>query len=321
MTNLSNEHVADEQTMNDLFAAAYKGDNEEYNRIADSVEDAPDTPETDEPEDVEDEPASSDDSPDSEVDDSSDDASLDGGELDESGEDDSAKAKAELDSLRSELHRYKSDAGRVPYLNRRVQELERQLEDARRSPAPKPDEKVELPAGVRERIERIREVDPETAEAMEEVYKASAAKADEVRAAQEAEIANRRKREDDEYLHNEAQRLFAIIPEAPQVFASDKWKLWKSKLPPNFRALAESSNADEVAEALRNFKVDAERHLGGYDWATTPTAQTQPTAAAQKDRRLTTAPRVRRGVARPVSSDFDVEQAFKEAYEANLRSL
>lgn len=321
MTTLSNEHVADEQTVNDLFAAAYKGDKEEYNRIADSVEEAQDAHETDEPEDVEDEQASSDDSPDSEVDDSSDDAPDNGGELEESNEDDSAKANAELASLRSELHRYKSDAGRVPYLNRRVQELERQLEDTRRSPAPKPDEETELPAGVRERIARIREVDPETADAMEEVYKASAAKADEVRAAQEADITNRRRREDEEYLHNEAQRLFAIIPEAPKVFASEKWKLWKSKLPPNFRALAESSNADEVAEALRNFKVDAERHLGGYEWAPTPTAQTQPAAAVQKDRRLTTAPRVRRGVARQVSSEFDVEQAFKEAYEAGLRSL
>lgn len=320
MTRLSNEHIADEQTVNDLFAAAYKGDTAEYDRIADSVEDAGDTEETDEPEIIEDEEATSDDAPDSEVDDGSDDASVDGGEIEDDSEDDVAKAKAELESLRSDLHRYKSDAGRVPFLNRRVQELERQLEDARRSPAPKPDAKVELPSGVRERIERIREVDPETADAMEEVYKASAAKAEEVRAAQEAEITNRRQREDEEYLHKEAERLFAIIPEAPQVFASEKWRLWKSKLPPNFRALAESSNADEVAEALRNFKVDAERHLGGYDWAPKPVEQS-PSPAATKDRRLTTAPRVRRAAARPVTSEFDVDQIFKEAYEANLRSL
>lgn len=320
MTRLSNEHIADEQTVNDLFAAAYKGDTAEYDRIADSVEDAGDTEETDEPEIIEDEEATSDDAPDSEVDDGSDDASVDGGEIEDDSEDDTAKAKAELESLRSDLHRYKSDAGRVPFLNRRVQELERQLEDSRRSPAPKPDAKVEMPSGVRERIERIREVDPETADAMEEVYKASAAKAEEVRAAQEAEIANRRQREDDEYLHKEAERLFAIIPEAPQVFASEKWRLWKSKLPPNFRALAESSNADEVAEALRNFKVDAERHLGGYDWAPKPVEQS-PSPAATKDRRLTTAPRVRRAAARPVTSEFDVDQIFKEAYEANLRSL
>lgn len=320
MTKLSNEHIADEQTMNDLFAAAYKGDTAEYDRIADSVEDASDTEETDEPEIIEDEEATSDDAPDSEVDDGSDDASVDGGEIEDDSEDEAAKAKAELESLRSELHRYKSDAGRVPFLNRRVQELERQLEDARRSPAPKPDAKVELPSGVRERIERIREVDPETADAMEEVYKASAARAEEVRAAQEAEIANRRQREDEEYLHKEAERLFAIIPEAPQVFASEKWRLWKSKLPPNFRALAESNNADEVAEALRNFKVDAERHLGGYDWAPKPVEQS-PSPAATKDRRLTTAPRVRRAAARPATSEFDVDQIFKEAYEANLRSL
>lgn len=319
MTTLSNEYIADEQTVNDLFAAAYNGDTAEYDRIADSVDDTSDAEETDEPEIIEEEGATSDDTPDSEVDDGSDDASVDGGEIEDDSEDDVAKAKAELESLRSELHRYKSDAGRVPFLNRRVQELERQLEDVRRSPAPTPDDKVELPAGVRERIERIREVDPETADAMEEVYKASAAKAEEVRAAQEAEITNRRQREDGEYLQKEAERLFAIIPEAPQVFASEKWKLWKSKLPPNFRALAESNNADEVAEALRNFKVDAERHLGGYDWAPKPVEQSR--VAATKDRRLTTAPRVRRAAARPVTSEFDVDQIFKEAYEANLRSL
>ena len=320
MSTVSNEHTADEQKVNDLFAAAYNGDDKEYDRILDTVEDDSSAEVTDDPEEVEEEEADSDNTPDSEVDDSSDESSeVDEGEPDNS-DDDEASAKAELASLKSELHRYKSDAGRVPYLNRRVQELERQLQDVKRSPTPKPDEELELPAGVKERIARIREVDPETADAMEETYKANAAQVAQLRAAQEAEIASRRQREDEEYLQKEAERLFTLIPEAPHVFASDKWKLWKSKLPPNFRALAESSNADEVAEALRNFKVDAERHLGGYDWATKQAAK-PATAAASKDRRLSTAPRMRRTVQRPVTSDFDVELAFKEAYEANLRSF
>lgn len=321
MTTLSNEHIADEQKLNDLFAAAYKGDNDEYNRLSESVENTSDSPETDEPETDTEEQASSDDAPDSEVDDGSDDVSNDptGGEPVDDSDDDSTPASVDIESLRQELHRAKSDAGRVPYLNRRVQELERKLEDMSRSPAPKPDAKVDLPTSVKERIDRIREVDPETADAMEEVYRASAAQAAEVRAVQEADIAKRREKEDNEYLQNEAQRLFAIIPEAPQVFASDKWKLWKSKLPPNFRALAESSNADEVAEALRNFKVDAERHLGGYEWATPAAQAVVTTAAASRDRRLATAPRVRKPAARPITSEFDAEALFKEAYEANLR--
>lgn len=330
MSNLSNTHIADEQDINDLFAAAYSGDTEAYNRIADTVDE--DEPEVTDDSDTDAGVATPDEvDPNGEVEDGSDDVpDNDDADADGSEEEESA-ATDPTASLREELHRYKSDAGRVPYLNRRVQELERQLQDAKlASPATKPGDAAGLPDELKRKIDRMREVDPDTADVMEATYQAAAAEAQKAMAAQQAMLAAQREREDQEHLQRETQRLLTAFPEAQEVFRSEKWKTWKSRLPDNFRRLAESSHADEVAEALRNFKVDAERYLGGYDWgvkqpattAATTTAAAPSSVAAKaseaRQRRLATSPSVRNGGARADTSAFDAEAAFAAAYKNNL---
>ena len=69
---------------------------------------------------------------------------------------------AEIARLNKELHRLRSDAGRVPYMQRRLQEVERELRNSKLShnvaddKNASPDQKVTLPEKVVKRIEALR---------------------------------------------------------------------------------------------------------------------------------------------------------------------
>lgn len=325
----SNDNPTDtEQDLNALFAAAYSGDDKETTRLMTAEGSEPEATTT-EDEDTTDEQASSDEdtSTDEQVDAASGDQTTENSDEQAATEE---SANSELEALRTDLHRYKSDAGRVPFLNRRVQELERQLQDASRTPAPKPETAGDLPPNLKAKVDRLREVDPDMADTLEETYKTIAAEHNKLAAAQLRDIEIRRQSEDNAYATDQYTRLVNVFPEAPQVFASQKWKDWKSRLTPNYRALAESSNADEVAEALRNFKVDAERHMGGYDWATRTTTEVAPPAqqsqraavtAASRAQRLSQSTQNKSVAARNDTSDVDLESIFKDAYDAGIESF
>lgn len=316
-TNLSNENINDEQDVNvdELFAASYAGNSEEVSRLQAGLALEDNDPGTSEsPDDTAEE------SEGSEVTDEG----IDGTD-NEDGEDseqpnDNPPAEDEVSALRAELHRAKSDAGRVPFLNRRVQELERKLSDMARAPASVPEDE-DLPQALKAKLDKLRELDPELAETMEESYRASASKTAALAKAQEDSIRIQREREDSEFISQQFTLLTNEFPEAPKVFQSEKWKKWKDALPPAFRALAESSYASEVAEALRNFKVDAERHFGGYEWAPakeTPTPERAAAVAQSRAQRLSASSSTKSTPARRVDAETDAAALFEAAYKKAL---
>lgn len=323
---LSNPNNEDEQVINTqadndadvtaLFNAAYSGNTDDVNRLSESVADEVVEDDTTTDENV---------SEDGQVNEAA--VSIEPGSetVDEATpatpQDSSAE---EIARLKEELHRAKSDAGRLPFLNRRVQELERQLTKVP-SPAAKPGETEELPPHLKEKIARMREIDPDNADLMEEIYRANAAKAAEVANAFNTAQQLAAEREEEEYVRSEYNKVVNAIPEAEAVFRSSEWKQWVGMLTPNHRAMAESSNANEVITALQAFAVDAERHLGGYKWkatpavntATTPEPQVSATArAAETSRaaRLSSSATVKGSAAR-ATAELDAEALFKEAYE------
>lgn len=230
----------------------------------------------------------------------------------------------ELASLKQELHRAKSDAGRLPHMQRRVQELERELTKLR-TPASKPDNDEVIPAKLKERIERLKEIDPDLAELIETSHSENAAATRELAAAYERSIKLQQEREEAEYVSREYDKVISAVPEAEEVFRSPEWSRWVGMLSPNHRAMAESSDANEVLTALAAFKVDATNYFGGYKWGdTTTTSKPEPQVspsvrAAENSRanRLASSATVKPAAAR-ATTELDLEDLFKQAFDNEI---
>jgi len=327
--NLSNANNEDEQSITDgddsqleaLFAASYSGNDEEASRLQkEAAGDDDTTTETTEgtvPNETVDE------------DDSIQIASSNLNEEDQTTTEQTQDSSTdEIASIREQLHRAKSDAGRVPHLNRRVQELERELTRLR-TPAAKPESTTDLPANLKTKLEKMKEIDPETAELMEEMYRTANSRTEEIAAAYERYTSTQAQREDEAHLRSEYEKVVSAIPEAEEVFRSPEWENWKSRLTPAHRAMADSIHANEVVTALQAFKVDAQNLFGGYKWGKPPTTPT-PSAPPQKSAaaraaensrasRLATSATVKEGTARANTAELDLEALFKSAYEDGIR--
>lgn len=326
-TNLSNANNEDEQTIKTaseednlkaLFAASYSGNTEESDRLhaepVGTTEEAEPTEPT-EPNEEEEVAVNTDDS--IQI------ASTTQTPAEEAATQTPDPSTDELASVREQLHRAKSDAGRVPHLNRRVQELERELTKLR-TPAATPDTPAAIPAHLKTRLEKMKEIDPETAELMEEMFKAANGRTEEVAASYQRYTDLQQQREEEAHLQAEYSKVIAAIPEAEDVFRSPEWENWKSRLTPNHRAMADSIHANEVVSALQAFRVDAQTLFGGYKWgqqaapATPPApAQSSPTARAvetSRQNRLANSTTVKDGAAR-ATNEPDLEALFKSAYQ------
>lgn len=127
-------------------------------------------------EEVEDDTVTKDETSDDEVVETKDEAASDSAAS--KPEDTKTEVPDELNALKAELHRLKSDAGRVPHMQRRQQELERELRDLKlsrkveesTSTTAKP---AELPEALKTRIEKLKEIDPDLAETLEVMAKTS----------------------------------------------------------------------------------------------------------------------------------------------------
>jgi hypothetical protein len=167
--------------------------------------------------------------------------------------DEVTKLREQLAKLEKDNHSLRSQAGRVPHVQRRLQELDKKLADLEKSAAPssQPNDKV-LAA-----LKGIKETDPELAEsvataianAMAEVAASSHNVAKETLTtlrAVEAESAHA----------SEMDRLLTMYPNAKEIFASPHWKEWKTTQTDVWKAAASSDNADDVAEAFERYSRD-----------------------------------------------------------------
>lgn len=172
----------------------------------------------------------------------------------------------------------------------------------------------------------MREIDPEMADTLEEMYRESVRPAAEVADAYGRYTKNQQQREDEQYLQSEYGKVIAAIPEAEAVFRSPEWEDWKKRLTPNHLAMADSIHSNEVITALQAFQHDAVHLFGGYKWKPTPVetvtttpAQTQssPTARAvenSRQARLTNSTTVKAEAGR-ATNEPDLDALFKSAYQ------
>lgn len=157
----------------------------------------------------------------------------------------SLKIKRDNDALR----------GRVPYLNRKVDELQRLVSQR---PAPVKESAAKV-AGMSEgkfatKLAEARAVDPALADLLEAMRDEIVNPLrEEIATKTEQTAAQLREKEELELWHAEKAKLLERIPQADEVFRLPLYKEWKKTLPENQLRLANSIYADDVEIMLKRF--------------------------------------------------------------------
>lgn len=234
----------------------------------------------------------------------------------------------ELARLKRELHILKSDAGRVPYMQRRLQELERELRTNKlSSPAAKAAPATDgstpeaaynaLPEKVRKRIDALREIDPDMADTLQEMAEAlSSENTTRINEATTTLVEAEREKEEGQFLDTQYALLTQEIPYAPQVFQSPEWKEWKSTLSPARLQMAESIYADEAKVAIGAFVYDMQAKYGGnqQQQAAPPVEQTEDGSKVkeQRDRKLAASTNSKSVAGKRTKAEDDEAALFSE---------
>lgn len=236
----------------------------------------------------------------------------------------------ELETLKRELHQYKSDAGRMPFIQRRMAELERELRaykarevaPTQGNPSKVDTSKVEIDPEVQKQIDELKEIDPVLAKTMETIAKTAIGAANQARSSAVEEVTKQEQEAEDYRFYTEQKSiLLQQVPQADAIFQTPQWQQWKQGLSPGRRAMAESGYADDVVTALHAFAADMQRQYGTAQPA--PAAQpTQPVATTPektevteaRERKVATAATVHNPSAKKPEV-FDEQAAFREIYK------
>ena len=262
-----------------------------------------------------------------------DDDSQDEPDEDESNEKEAAESAASKpgnkdEDLQAELHRLRSDAGRVPFLQRQLEQLKRELraqkarttqpssEGSKPVPASPADlSSIELDPETKKDIEEMREVDPVLAKTMERVAKMAIYTANS-RAEHVVDTFTKAEQEEAETRHLMEQKaiLAQKVPQHDQIFQSREWSEWKETLTPGQRAMAESSWASDVEQAIYAFAAEMRRRNGVQESAAGNTNPPQDSAVRKaRQEKVKTSPAVKPTTAKH-SEEFDADKAFMEMY-------
>lgn len=220
-----------------------------------------------------------------------------------------------------EIQRLRSDAGRVPFLQRKMAELERELRATKartsqttldKNGKPTVDVKdVVLDEETQREIDELKEIDPVMARLVERVAKSSLAAA---RGSADHVVTTftqaEQEREDYEFLESQKAELVREVPQADEIFALPQWKEWKDTLTPGQRALAESSYASEVKQAIYAFAAVMQQNQA-------PVAPAAPAAASkleeERARKVGSSAEVKASAAKK-TVEFDENAYFEQMY-------
>lgn len=321
----SNHETEQDLTFAQLSEAISNGTNADLSRLMAGTEEAAQEPEVAAEEVVEDEPSPATDSPED-----GEPATEEGEEPDKVETPEAAAAASPEEDIQKELHRLRSDAGRVPYMQRRMQELERELRAIKaRTPQSTATadavstEGVEIPAHLKKKYDQIRETDTDLADTLEETAKLQIAFArSQGSQAVESALQAQQEEEDRRFFEEQKSQLLQMVPEADRIFAMPEWRQWKESLTPGRKALASSGYAVEMAQALHAFAIDYQAARGQpvIQQPTTATPAAAPAVTPEnptqvaRERKVTTAAPVSTPAARTTKA-LTEEQQFREFYD------
>lgn len=172
--------------------------------------------------------------------------------------DELVKLREQLAKLESDNHALRSQAGRVPHVQRRLQELDKRLEElSKRATSPSSQTLDKIKPKLQERLKALKETDAELAELLEgSITDAISGVAEDAFSREKETLTLLREVESNEHREQEVNRLLEMYPNAPDVFRSDAWKSWKKEQTDAVKALAGSDNADDVSFAFEKYAKD-----------------------------------------------------------------
>lgn len=298
---------SEEELADQILTAVSEGNSEEMDRLF-TVDLTPDA----EPDETED---SDEDSSDETEQNSTDEESDGQTAATDSDEDEEAStttqqsdpATDKLAQLEQELHNAKAAVGRMAAMQSRLAQLERQLKQTNAKPDKAKQEAEDSEKRLRDRIAKLKEIDPDTAEILETMIE----QRPKTQPTQEqtADAGN-----DD--VGEEYYKLLHHHPDADTIFKHPSWHAWKNSLTPDQLAWASSSKADHVAVALNAYK----QYMQGFKMPTQQATQAPPVedvVDATKQARERKLKRSADSSDTPVKKQpkFDESRFFNEAYE------
>lgn len=169
-----------------------------------------------------------------------------------------AALKEQYEKVTKENHSLRSQAGRVPHVQRRIQELDKKLEElTKRNASPSSQPSATIQPKIAELLKGVKETDPELADTIAAAIAAATdGVAGEMRASEENTLRLLRTQEVNSYQAEQTQALLEQYPNAPEVFASPSWKEWKESQSDRIRGLAQSDTADDVSFAFEKYARD-----------------------------------------------------------------
>ncbi len=210
--------------------------------------------------------------------------------------DELTKLREQLETLRKENHAMKSQAGRVPHMQRRLQELDKRLEEftkAQTSPSSQPSTK--LKGKLEEALKGIKETDPDLADA---IAKSVEMAIDGVAADTHTRNLEQTKAEREEvlkqYREEQTDELLEMYPNAGEVFNSTHFKQWVSQQSRGIQQLVNSDTAADVSAAFERYAEDMRRMHPELNKQTQAKVEDQPDAEAAARAKQVEAERLRK---------------------------
>lgn len=288
---------SEEELAEQILAAVSDGNNEDMDRLfsvelqpdaaSEEEEDSNDSPDTDEEEEAVEES-------DGQADEEDSDAGTTTQEL--------TPAEERLAQLEQKLAAANAAVGRMASMQSRLAQLERELKKQPKPKSKEEKEAEEAEAALDERINKLAEIDPDTAD----ILKALRQKAPKKEAAQEPVDDGI-----DPVVQEEYFKVLQTHTDADAIFKHPYWHMWKEKLSPEQRAWAESSRSDQVIVAINHFKEFVQ---GFGKTAEAPAAvDVVDTTKLNRERKLL---RSADSSDKPVkkSPKFDEDSFFQESY-------
>lgn len=179
-------------------------------------------------------------------------------EGDDPPKDELSELREQLQKMQKENHALRSQAGRMPHVQRKIKELDAKLEELnQRAASPSNRPSAAINEKVKDALKGIGETDPELATAIAQaVATAISGQEDHILSREQETLKLLREQEYSAYQSAEVERLLEVYPNAPEVFNSPSWKQWKSKQTERVLALAESDSADDVFLAFDIYAKD-----------------------------------------------------------------
>lgn len=227
-----------------------------------------------------------------------------------------ADMRKQLEKLSAENHSLRSQAGRVPHVQRKLKEIDEKLKELDKlstSPSSRPSATVT--PKVMEALKGISETDPELAQTIAEaISQATDGVASQFDDRERNRLTLSREQALKDYREEQVSLLLDQYPNAPDVFKSSQWKEWKNNQSERMQSLAGSDTAEDVMFAFDKYAADMKKlypELAEKEVAAQPNDQASKIEADRLRKKTTGATVSSPAAASKVKLPDDPEALFK----------